>query len=303
MSDGTSGGGAVLRTDLDGLTLRAQGKVRDIYDLPDALLIVTTDRISAFDVVLPNGVPDKGKILTAISCFWFERLGELVPHHLITADVDEMPDAVRAHAGVLRGRTMLVKKCDPLPVECVARGYLAGSGLKEYRVSKTVCGLALPDGLVESSKLPTPIFTPATKAAVGDHDENIDFARMCSIVGDELGATLRDLTLVLYGHGADFARGKGVILADTKFEFGMHDGELTLIDEALTPDSSRYWEASDWEPGHPQASFDKQPVRDWLDGLDWDKRPPAPPMPDAAIEETRNRYLEIHRRLTGKELF
>jgi len=298
-----SSNGAVLHTEFDGLTLRAQGKVRDIYDLPDALLIVTTDRISAFDVVLPNGVPDKGKVLTAVSCFWFDRLADVVPHHLITADVDEMPEAVRAHADVLRGRTMLVKKCDPLPVECVARGYLAGSGLKEYRVSKTVCGIELPGGLVESSKLPEPIFTPATKAEVGDHDENIDFARMCSIVGDELGATLRDLTLTLYGRGADFARDKGVILADTKFEFGMHDGELTLIDEALTPDSSRYWEASAWEPGHAQASFDKQPVRDWLDELDWDKRPPAPPMPESAIEQTRDRYLEIYRRLTGKELF
>jgi phosphoribosylaminoimidazole-succinocarboxamide synthase len=297
MSDGT-----VLRTELEGLTLKARGKVRDIYELPDALLIVTTDRISAFDVVLPNGIPDKGKVLTAVSCFWFDQLIDVVPHHLITADVDEMPEAVRAHADVLRGRTMLVKKCDPLPVECVARGYLAGSGLKEYRVSKTVCGIGLPDGLVESSKLPEPIFTPATKAEVGDHDENIDFARMCSIVGDEMGATLRDLTLTLYGRGADFAREKGVILADTKFEFGMHDGELTLIDEALTPDSSRYWEASAWEPGRPQPSFDKQPVRDWLDGLDWDKKPPAPPMPAEAVEATRSRYLEIHRRLTGKEL-
>jgi len=297
MSDGT-----VLRTDLAGLTKRAQGKVRDIYELPDALLIVTTDRISAFDVVLPNGIPDKGRVLTAVSCFWFDQLADVVPHHLITADVDEMPAAVRVHADVLRGRTMLVRKCDPLPVECVARGYLAGSGLKEYRASGTVCGIPLPGGLVESSRLPEPIFTPATKAEVGDHDENIDFARMCSIVGEALGTRLRDLTLTLYGRGADYARGKGVILADTKFEFGMHDGVLTLIDEALTPDSSRYWEAATWEPGHPQPSFDKQPVRDWLDGLDWNKRPPAPPMPPEAIEATRARYLEIHRRLTGKEL-
>ena len=297
MSDGT-----VLKTDLEGLDLRAHGKVRDIYDLPDALLIVTTDRISAFDVVLPNGIPDKGKVLTAVSCFWFDQLADVVPHHLITADVDEMPAAVRVHADLLRGRTMLVKKCDPLPVECVARGYLAGSGLKEYRASGTVCGIPLPTGLVESSRLPEPIFTPATKADVGDHDENIDFARMCSIVGDELGARLRDLTLTLYGRGADLARDKGVILADTKFEFGMFNGELTLIDEALTPDSSRYWEAAAWEPGHPQPSFDKQPVRDWLDGLDWDKRPPAPPMPQEAIAATRGRYVEIYRRLTGKEL-
>ncbi len=295
-------GGTLLRTDLDGLTLRARGKVRDVYDLGDALLIVTTDRISAFDVVLPNGVPDKGRVLTALSVFWFDRLADVVPHHLITADVDDMPDAVRRHAAALRGRTMLVKKCDPLPVECVARGYLAGSGLKEYRAAGTVCGIALPPGLVESSRLPEPIFTPATKAEVGDHDENIDFARMCSIVGNELGARLRDLTLTLYGRGVDYARARGVILADTKFEFGMHAGELTLIDEALTPDSSRYWEAGAWQPGRAQPSFDKQPVRDWLHGLDWDKRPPAPPMPPEAIAATRARYLEIHRRLTGKEL-
>ncbi len=292
----------VLNTHLEGLTLRAQGKVRDVYDVGDELLIVTTDRISAFDVVLPNGVPDKGKVLTAVSAFWFEQLADVIPNHLLTTDVDEMPHDVRAHADVLRGRAMLVKKCAPLPVECVARGYLAGSGLAEYRASGTVCGIALPDGLAESSRLPEPIFTPATKADVGDHDENIDFARMCTIVGDEMGARLRELTLTLYGRGADHARSRGVILADTKFEFGMHDGELTLIDEALTPDSSRYWEAAAWQPGRPQPSFDKQPVRDWLDGLDWDKTPPAPAMPPEAVFATRERYVEIYRRLTGKEL-
>ena len=294
--------GALLTTELAGLRRVARGKVRDIYAVDDALLIVTTDRISAFDVVLPNGVPDKGRVLTAVSAFWFEQLTDLVPNHLLTTDVDAMPAAVRRHADVLRGRSMLVKRCDPLPVECVARGYLAGSGLKEYRASGTVCGIRLPAGLLESSRLPEPIFTPATKAEVGDHDENIDFERMCSIVGRELGERLRGLTLALYGRGAEYARTRGVILCDTKFEFGMHDGELTLIDEALTPDSSRYWEASAWQPGRPQPSFDKQPVRDWLDGLDWDKRPPAPEMPAEAVEATRARYLEIHRRLTGKEL-
>ncbi len=292
----------VLETDLTGLQLLNRGKVRDLYAVDDALLIVTTDRISAFDVVLPSGIPDKGRVLTAISTFWFKRLADIVPHHLITTDVEAMPESVRAHADVVAGRSMYVRRCDPLPVECVARGYLAGSGLKEYDVSQTVCGLALPEGLVNSSRLPEAIFTPATKAEVGDHDENIDFARMCSIVGTETSERLRELTLSLYAHGRDFAETCGVILADTKFEFGLSDGELILIDEALTPDSSRYWEASAWEPGHSQSSFDKQPVRDWLDGIDWDKRPPAPPMPEEAIEATRARYREIHRRLTGEEL-
>lgn len=293
-------------SELDGLELVGRGKVRDIYRLGGAegaetLLIVTTDRISAFDVVLPQGIPQKGAVLTAISRFWFERLEDVCPHHLITTDVERMPAAVQAHADVLRGRTMLVHACDPLPVECVARGYLAGSGLKEYRADGTVCGLPLPEGLRNSDRLPEPIFTPATKAETG-HDENIDFDRMASIVGLPVAEELRRLTLELYGRGADYARERGVILADTKFEFGHRDGELTLIDEALTPDSSRYWDMGSYEPGRSQPSFDKQPVRDWLDRADWDKTPPGPDLPPDVVEATTERYLRIHELLTGETL-
>ena len=297
----------VLRTDLEGLELRARGKVRDVYELEGALLIVTTDRISAFDVVMENGVPDKGRVLTSISEHWFGMLGEVVPHHLVTTDVDAMPEPVRRHADVLRDRTMLVRRCDPFPVECVARGYLTGSGLKDYRRTGAVCGNRLPEGLDEASRLPETIFTPATKAEVGDHDENIDYDRMSDLIGETDAARLRSLTLELYERGAAYARERGVILADTKFEFGRAPGptgasEIVLIDEALTPDSSRYWEASGWAPGRKQPSFDKQPVRDWLAESGWDKRPPGPRLPASVIDATRDRYLEIHRRLTGREL-
>jgi phosphoribosylaminoimidazole-succinocarboxamide synthase len=298
----------VMYTQLDGLELLNRGKVRDIYRVPadaagthERLLLVATDRISAFDVVLPNGIPDKGKVLTQTSAFWFRRLGEVVPNHVITTDVDQMPDSVRKHAAVLRGRSTLCKKCDPFPVECVARGYLAGSGLKEYQASGAVCGVKLPPGLVESSRLPSPIFTPATKAETG-HDENIDFDRMASIVGRDTAEKLRDLTLTIFGRASDYAATRGILLADTKFEFGLDQGRITLIDEALTPDSSRYWEKSQWTPGRAQQSYDKQPVRDWLETLSWNKKPPAPAMPEEAIEATSGRYREIYERLTGERL-
>jgi phosphoribosylaminoimidazole-succinocarboxamide synthase len=298
----------VMTTNLDGLELLNRGKVRDLYRVPaetiggaEMLLLVATDRISAFDVVLPNPIPDKGKVLTQTSAFWFRKLGDVVPNHVITTDVDRMPDAVRRHAAVLRGRATLGKRCKPFPVECVARGYLAGSGLKEYEASGAVCGVKLPSGLVESSKLPQPIFTPATKAETG-HDENIDFERMASIVGRDTATKLKTLTIALYGKAAAYAETKGILLADTKFEFGLDDGRITLIDEALTPDSSRYWEAVKWTPGRAQQSYDKQPVRDWLETTGWNKKPPAPEMPPEAIAATAKRYREIFERLSGEKL-
>ena len=294
----------VTQTRLDGLDFVARGKVRDIWRIPgdrDRLVIVTTDRISAFDVVLPNGIPDKGRVLNALSTFWFGKLAGVVPNHLITSDVDAMPDAVRRHEGVLRGRTMLVRRCDPFPVECVVRGYLAGSGLKDYRATGAVCGIALPPALRESDRLPEPIFTPSTKAESG-HDENIDFAKMAETVGGATAATLRDTTLALFRAATEFAESKGVIVCDTKFEFGLLAGKVTLIDEALTPDSSRYWDRKVYVPGRSQPSFDKQPVRDWLESSGWDKKPPAPALPDQVVRETTERYREIHRRLTGEEL-
>jgi phosphoribosylaminoimidazole-succinocarboxamide synthase len=298
----------VMTTQLDGLELLSRGKVRDIYRVPAAapggqemLLLVASDRISAFDVVLPNGIPDKGKVLTQTSAFWFRKLADVVPNHVITTNVDEMPASVKRHAAVLRGRSTLCKRCDPFPVECVARGYLAGSGLKEYKTSGAVCGVKLPPGLVESSRLPEPIFTPATKAVTG-HDENIDFERMASIVGRPTAERLRELTLTLFRRASEYAEEKGILLADTKFEFGLDAGKITLIDEALTPDSSRYWEKAKWQPGRAQQSYDKQPVRDWLETLDWDKRPPGPAMPPDAIAATRARYVEIFERLTGGKL-
>lgn len=291
----------MLWSHLDGLDLVARGKVRDIYAVGEALLIVTTDRISAFDVVLPQGVPDKGRVLTEVSAFWFRRLADICPNHMISIDVDDMPVAVREHADVLRGRSMLVRRCEPFPVECVARGYLAGSGLKDYRETGAVCGNELPQGLSNSSKLPHTLFTPATKAVEG-HDENIDFARMASIVGEETASELRRLTLELYETGATYAAERGVILADTKFEFGLHAGAITLIDEALTPDSSRYWDAAIYAPGRSQPSFDKQPVRDWLEESGWDKQPPPPDLPAEVVAATSARYRAIYSRLTGSEL-
>ncbi len=298
----------LMYSKLDGLELVNRGKVRDIYRVPgdtadaaEMLLLVATDRISAFDVVLPNGIPDKGKVLTQTSAYWFRRLADIVPNHVITTNVDAMPASVRWHAAVLRGRATLCKKCVPFPVECVARGYLAGSGLKEYDATGAVCGNKLPPGLAESSKLPAPIFTPATKAETG-HDENIDFKRMAQVVGLETAEKLRDVTMTLYARGRDLAEKKGILLADTKFEFGLHEDRITLIDEALTPDSSRYWEKATWVPGRVQQSFDKQPVRDWLETTGWNKKPPAPAMPPEAIEATSKRYREIYERLSGEKL-
>jgi phosphoribosylaminoimidazole-succinocarboxamide synthase len=251
--------------------------------------------------VLPNGIPDKGRVLTAVSAFWFRKLSAIVPNHLVTDDVDKMPEPVRRHAGTLRGRTMYVKRCKPFPVECVVRGYLAGSGLKDYRATGRVCGIPLPAGLRESDRLPQPIFTPSTKAETG-HDENIDFEQMAAIVGRDTATRLRDTTLALYESATAYAESKGVILCDTKFEFGLAGGTLTLIDEALTPDSSRYWDRKLYVPGKSQPSFDKQPVRDWLEQSGWDKKPPAPVLPDDVVRETTNRYREIHRRLSGEDL-
>ncbi|MEN6525347.1 MAG: phosphoribosylaminoimidazolesuccinocarboxamide synthase, partial [Candidatus Polarisedimenticolia bacterium] len=261
---------AVTDTNLPGLKMISRGKVRDIYDLGDRLLLIATDRISAFDVVLPQPVPDKGKVLHQVSLFWFDHFKDVVPNHIAAGRVDDFPPELRAHREVLAGRMALVRKAKMFPIECVARGYLAGSGWKEYRTSGTVCGVKLPAGLKESDKLPEPIFTPSTKAETG-HDENIDFERAAGIVGREAATTLRDLTLSLYSKAADFARGKGIIIADSKFEFGVIDGRVALCDEVLTPDSSRFWPADQYKPGGPQPSFDKQFVRDWLESIHWNK--------------------------------
>jgi phosphoribosylaminoimidazole-succinocarboxamide synthase len=293
----------VAETTLPGLKLLRRGKVRDVYGADEEhLLIVATDRISAFDCILPTQIERKGEVLTALSRFWFERLSEITPHHLVTTDVSQMPEAVRPHAEVLRGRSMLVRRTEVFPVECVVRGYLAGSGWKDYKATGEVCGHRLPEGMRESEELPAPIFTPATKAEEG-HDENISEARMCEIVGQETTAQLRDTSLALYRSAASYARARGIIIADTKFEFGRdREGRVRLIDEVLTPDSSRFWPAAIYEPGHAQPSFDKQYVRDYLETLDWDKRPPAPPLPPEVAAATTDRYLEAYRLLTGQEL-
>jgi phosphoribosylaminoimidazole-succinocarboxamide synthase len=291
----------VLETHLSGLTLARRGKVRDVYDLGEHLLIVATDRISAFDYVLGSGIPDKGRVLTQLSAFWFHKVADLVPHHLVSVDVREFPTAARAHADVLEGRSMLVRKTTPLPIECVARGYLAGSGWKEYRQSRTVCGIALPDGLLESSRLPAPIFTPATKAESG-HDENISEERAGEIVGQNLITRLRDLTLAIYSRGVAHAETRGIIIADTKFEFGLVGDELMLIDEVLTPDSSRFWPRDQYRAGSGQPSFDKQFVRDYLEQIGWNKQPPVPALPDEVISKTREKYVEAYRLITGQDL-
>lgn len=278
----------------------AQGKVRDIYDLGKALLIVATDRLSAFDVVLPDPIPYKGEVLTKLSLFWFELLADVVPNHLLTTETCDLPESLEQYEEALRGRFMIVKKAEVFPVECIVRGYLAGSGWKEYREHGTVCGQTLPEGLMESSPLPEPIFTPSTKAAVGDHDENITFERMEEIVGAENAARLRDASLALYSAARDHAAGRGIIIADTKFEFGVVDGEVTLIDEVLTPDSSRFWPAEEYRPGGAQPSFDKQFVRDWLEASGWDKQPPAPALPEDVITMTAEKYIEAYEAITGE---
>jgi len=291
----------LLETNLPEVPLLSRGKVRDIYDLGSQFLIVATDRISAFDVVMPNGIPDKGRVLTQMSLFWFEFTRDIVENHLATADVTEYPAAIGKHVDVLAGRSMLVRRAEVAPIECVVRGYLAGSGWKEYQGSGTVCGIELPEGLLESDKLPEPIFTPATKAESG-HDENISPQRATEIVGKETYQELEQLSLAIYSKAADYARKRGIILADTKFEFGRSGGKLILIDEVLTPDSSRFWPADEYEPGRSQKSFDKQPVRDFLERLGWDKKPPAPSLPQAVVESTSERYRQALRLLTGENL-
>ncbi len=314
----------LLETTLDGLTLHRRGKVRDVYEVDGGLLIVATDRISAFDYVLGSGIPDKGKVLTQLSSFWFERMGDLVAHHLIASDPDEFPPAARRHAEMLRGRTMFVRRTDPVPIECVARGYLSGSGWKEYQQSGSVCGVTLPAGLRESDRLPQPIFTPATKADTG-HDINISEEEAGRLVGRDLIARLKALTLEIYRRGAAHAESKGIIVADTKFEFGLARrsadlsaearsakvegakggsiaADIILIDEVLTPDSSRFWPRAQYEPGHGQPSFDKQFVRDYLEEIRWNKQPPVPSLPDDVIRRTRDKYVEAYRLLTDREL-
>jgi phosphoribosylaminoimidazole-succinocarboxamide synthase len=296
----------LIDSSLADLPLVRRGKVRDVYAVGDAhLLIVATDRISAFDYVLGSGIPDKGRVLTQLSAFWFDRVGDLVPHHLVTADVSQFPGALAPHADVLRGRSMLVRRTTPFSIECVARGYLSGSGWKDYLATGRVCGVALPPGLRESDRLPEPIFTPATKAESG-HDENISEARAAAIVGEATLARLKALTLAIYARGVEHAASCGIILADTKFEFGIatnaETDEILLIDEVMTPDSSRFWPADGYAPGGPQPSFDKQYVRDHLEAIHWNKQPPVPSLPEEVVARTREKYLDAYRRLTGRDL-
>ena len=292
--------GALLGTELPGIKLVNRGKVRDIYDLGDALLFVATDRLSAFDVVMPTGVPRKGEVLTQISLFWFDLLKD-VPNHLISADVTSR-DELKAYAKDLQGRSLIVKKAKVLPVECIVRGYLVGSGWKDYQKTGMVSGLKLRDGYKQASKLDEPLFTPSTKAAVGDHDEAISFEGVAEIIGAEKAAKVRDLALHIYTTARDYAAKHGIIVADTKFEFGEIDGEIILIDEVLTPDSSRFWPADQYVEGTSPVSLDKQFVRDYLESLDWDKNPPAPALPDEVVEKTSAKYLDAYRMLSGKDL-
>jgi phosphoribosylaminoimidazole-succinocarboxamide synthase len=287
--------------DLPGIPKLKSGKVREIFDLGDAYLFVATDRISAFDCIMPNGIPRKGEVLTQISHFWFDRLEKLVPNHRLARAGDPLPPELRAWEPELARRSMIVKKAEPLAIECVVRGYLAGSAWKEYRARQTVCGIPLPPGLVESAELPEPIFTPATKAVSG-HDENISFEHASRIVGAEIAERVRELSVRIYIQARDYARERGIIIADTKFEFGLFEGKLILIDEVLTPDSSRFWPASEYRAGGSQPSFDKQFVRDYLDTLDWNKTPPAPALPPDVVAKTQAKYLEAFRMLTGREL-
>jgi phosphoribosylaminoimidazole-succinocarboxamide synthase len=292
---------AVTRIEIPGLPLFRRGKVRDMYDLGDMLLMVASDRVSAFDVVLPDAVPDKGRVLTQISRFWFDMTRDIVPNHLISVDVADLPEALGVNVEALRDRFMLVRKAERIDVECVVRGYLSGSGWAEYSRSGTVCGAALGPGLVESDALDEPIFTPAAKVDDG-HDENISIERMASLIGENMTIALRDASMSLYARAEAHARSRGILIADTKFEFGLIDGTLTVIDEILTPDSSRFWDAASYEPGRPQASFDKQPLRDWLEATGWDKTYPGPPLPAEIISETAERYRRAYERITGQEM-
>jgi phosphoribosylaminoimidazole-succinocarboxamide synthase len=292
----------ISRTEFETLKLKGRGKVRDIYDLGNRLLIVATDRISAFDVVMPNPIPDKGRILTQLSKFWFELTQDLVPNHVLSTEVGDYPKECQSYEEILRGRSMLVVKTEVLPVECVVRGYLSGSGWVEYQKTGEVCGIKLPEGLRESSKLEEPIFTPATKAEVGLHDENVPFEKVEKTVGKDLAREVRSISLAIYKKARDFAEARGILIADTKMEFGVKAEKLILIDELLTPDSSRFWPENEYQPGGPQKSFDKQFLRDYLLSIRWDKSPPAPALPEEIIKKTREKYLEAYERLVGKPL-
>ena len=289
-------------TEFEALTLKGRGKVRDIYDLGDRLLIVASDRISAFDVIMPNPIPDKGKVLTQLSKFWFDLTKEIVPNHVISTEVKDYPEDCRPYTETLSGRSMLVVKTDVLPIECVVRGYLSGSGWEEYQKTGEVCGVRLPKGLLESSKLTEPIFTPATKAEIGLHDENIPFEKAGKIIGKDLAEKVKTVSIAIYNKARDFADRKGIIIADTKMEFGVKDGNLILIDELLTPDSSRFWPKDEYRPGGSQKSYDKQFLRDYLLAIKWNKTPPAPELPEEVIEKTREKYLEAYKRLVGRPL-
>jgi phosphoribosylaminoimidazole-succinocarboxamide synthase len=291
----------ILETDLPGVERHARGKVRDVYSVDDRLLIVATDRISAFDYILPTGIPDKGRVLTQLSIFWFDFLRDVTPTHFLTADVDAYPKMFAPYRDQLEGRSMLVKRANMVEIECVARGYLSGSGWKEYRQQGTVCGIRLPAGLRESDRLPEPIFTPATKAQTG-HDENIPFERMAELVGADLSGRLRDLTLEIYTSAARYAESRGIIIADTKFEFGFVGDQLVLGDEVLTPDSSRFWPAESYQPGGAQQSFDKQFVRDYLESIHWNKQPPTPALPEEVAAQTGEKYRQAYAKLTGRPL-
>ena len=290
----------VIKTDFPDLKIFKRGKVRDVYDLGDTLLMVATDRISAFDVVIPDPIPDKGKILTQISLFWFDLMKPLLKNHIISSKTDDYPEECKKYADILEGRSMLVKKTKPLPVECVVRGYISGSGWKSYQESGRICGIKLPEGLKESEKLAEAIFTPSTKEEVGTHDVNIDFDEAVNLIGKDIAEKVKSLSYEIYKKGAEIAEEKGIIIADTKFEFGLIEDEIILIDEVLTPDSSRFWPKETYRPGGSQESFDKQYLRDYLLSINWDQKPPAPPLPEEVIDNTRNKYIEALNKLTGR---
>jgi len=293
---------AVCETDFSDIKLLKRGKVRDIYDLGDKLLMIATDRISAFDVVMPDPIPDKGKILSRISLFWFDAIKSIVQNHVITSNINEYPPECRKYSGMLDGRSMLVKKAEPLPVECVVRGYLSGSGWSSYQERSEICGIRLPKGLKESDRLPEPVFTPSTKEEIGTHDINIDFDETVKRIGRKLAEKVKELSIEIYMKGTQLATQKGIIIADTKFEFGLIGNDVIIIDEVLTPDSSRFWPKDSYKPGGPQLSFDKQYLRDYLTSIKWNRKPPAPSLPEDIINKTRSKYMEALKRLTGAEL-